>query len=150
MAFGSVSLGTLLAAPAASAGEQTRRDVFGSPDLLFYASFDKAGHADLNPIQGPYTKLGKAGRYPNADYARGNRVPLIERNVQMHEAGRFGQAMRLRADLPGYPASHGGMLAFEGKRNVNLRCGTLAFWVKPINDWDRHVPSRRRFLFWIG
>ena len=146
-----VALGSLLlAAPLPCTGAEVRQNALGCPDLLFYASFDKAGHADLNPVQSPYTKLGKAGRYPNADYARGNRVPLIERNVQIHEEGRFGQAMRLRADLPGYPARHGGVLAFEGKRNVNLRRGTLAFWLKPIKDWDRHVPSRRRFLFWIG
>ena len=124
---------TLVATPSASPSGDGRRDGAVSPGLLLYASFDRAGHGDLNPVQSPYTKLGKAGRYPNADYARGSRVPLIERNVQIHEEGRFGQAMRLRADLPGYPASHGGLVVFEGKRNVNLRRGTLAFWMKPIS-----------------
>ena len=135
-----------LADPGRAAGLDPAR----SPDLLFYASFDTACCKDLKPVSTPYTKLGKKGRYPNADYARGRTWPLTERNVLIDPKGRFGQAMRLRAGLPGYPASHGGHCAFEAKRNVNVRRGTLAYWFKTNKDWRRTVPSHRRFLFWIG
>lgn len=117
------------------------------PGRLLYASFDKAGHASLEPLQETHGRRGVLGRYPNANYAQGRRVLLNEQSLMIDEAGRFGEAVRLRAG-PG--RSKYGTLVFDGKRNVSPRCGTICFWLKPWPRFLRAAGQRNGHLLWIG
>jgi len=144
----SVLIATCAQAPAVEAAD-VRKGPSQSPcpDLLLHASFDRKGHTDLNPIQETHGRRGKAGRYPNANYARGSRVPLVEKSLMIDQEGRFGQAVRLRN---GPQRDQHGELTFDGKRNLNLRRGTVCFWLKPWPRFNLVAGQRRGVLLWLG